>query len=327
VRDYYMALIQETLDRYDIDGLELDFMREPYVFSADKEKEGAPILTGWLREVRQRADKAAAKRGHPVRLGVRVPSRPETALAMGLDAITWAREGLIDLLVVTPRWETLEFGLPIPEWRQMLGKTKVTLVGGLEILYRPVRGGPAENVSPELALGAASLVLADGADAVYLFNYFPGSLPKPAYQSTLRAMTSLNSLHKLQRRVGVTYRDITAPGEAYQPPLPATGKEAVFAVKLGPTPAKGWLYDVVIGFAAGPGTPQSAPSVMVDRTLCEVDHWHHLKDGSCRISFRIPPRALARIQAHEIKVTSKDQAPFTIQQVEVLFRPAGRGKP
>ena len=54
VRDYYMALIQETLDRYDIDGLELDFMREPYVFSADKEREGAPILTGWLREVRQR---------------------------------------------------------------------------------------------------------------------------------------------------------------------------------------------------------------------------------------------------------------------------------
>jgi hypothetical protein len=305
--------------------LELDFMREPYVFSANKEKEGAPILTGWLRGVRQRAGKAAAKRGHPVRLGVRVPSRPETALAMGLDAITWAREGLIDLLVVTPRWETLEFGLPILEWRQRLGKTKVTLVGGLEILYRPVQGGPAENVSPELALGAASLVLADGADAVYLFNYFPGSLPKAGYQSTLRAMTSLDSLRKLPRRVGVTYRDITAPGEPYQPPLPATGKEAAFTMKLGPTPAKGWLYDVLLGFPPGPGSPQAGPSVWVDGTLCELDHWHHLKDGACQISFRIPPQAFATDQAHQIKVASKDQTPFTIQQVEVLFRPQDKG--
>ena len=96
-------------------------------------------------------------------------------------------------------------------------------------------------------------MLADGADAVYLFNYFPGSLPKPAYQSTLRAMTSLNSLHKLPRRVGVTYRDITAPGEPYLPPLPATGKEAAFRIRLGPVPDRRWLCDVVIGVASGPG--------------------------------------------------------------------------
>ena len=34
VRDYFKALVAESLDRYDIDGLELDFMREPYLFSA-----------------------------------------------------------------------------------------------------------------------------------------------------------------------------------------------------------------------------------------------------------------------------------------------------
>jgi uncharacterized lipoprotein YddW (UPF0748 family) len=33
VRDHYLKLIDETLDRYDIDGLELDSMREPYLFS------------------------------------------------------------------------------------------------------------------------------------------------------------------------------------------------------------------------------------------------------------------------------------------------------
>lgn len=87
VRDYYKALIVETLERYDIDGLELDFMREPYLFSAGKEAEGAPVLTAWLREVRKLTADTAAKRGHPIRLGVRVPSRPETALSLGLDAV------------------------------------------------------------------------------------------------------------------------------------------------------------------------------------------------------------------------------------------------
>ncbi len=40
VRDYYMALVDETLDRYDVDGLELDFLREPYLFSVGEEDQG-----------------------------------------------------------------------------------------------------------------------------------------------------------------------------------------------------------------------------------------------------------------------------------------------
>ena len=177
VRDYFKALVAESLDRYDIDGLELDFMREPYLFSAGKEAEGAPILTGWMREVRKLTAEAAARRGHPVHLGVRVPSRPEVASAMGLDALTWAKEGLIDLLVVTPRWATLEFDMPIQQWRQMLGASKVTLAGGLEVRYQPCPGGPASVVTPELAAGAAVSVLSRGADAVYLFNFFQTGHP------------------------------------------------------------------------------------------------------------------------------------------------------
>lgn len=321
VRDYYMALIAETLERYDVDGLELDFMREPYVFSADKEQEGAPLLTAWLREVRQRTNEAAVKRGHPIRLGVRAPSRPETALGMGLDAVAWAQEGLIDLLVVTPRWATLEFDMAIPEWRQQLGKTKVTLVGGLEALYRPMPGGPAEYVSPELAHGAASLVLADGADAVYLFNYFPGVMPKPVYQDTLRAMTSLASLQEVPRTIGVTYRDIIAPGESYQAPLPAQGKEASFTMKLGSEPPKNWRREVVIGVAAEAGEPPSRPLVSMDGDPCDFVEPDEVKNGLCLMTFQLPVRPWAESPTHEIKIASGDEEPFVIQRVEVNMRP------
>jgi len=252
---------------------------------------------------------------------VRVPSRPETARGMGLDAITWAREGLIDLLVVTPRWATLEFGLPIPQWRQLLGQTKVTLVGGLEILYRPMPGGTAEAVSPELAHGAASLVLADGADAVYLFNFFPSALPQPVYQSTLRAMTSLALLRKLPRTFAVTYRDITAPDESYTPPLPAKGHEAVFPMKLDLPAAAGWRREAVIGFAPGTGTPRSKPAVFLDGQPCDFREQSPGKSGLSLMSFQLPARALKEGLSHEIKVVSQDETPFVIQQVEVRVRP------
>ena len=135
---------------------------------------------------------------------------------------------MIDVLVTTPRWATLEFDLPISQWRQALGNAKVALLGGLEVLYRPVPGGPASTVSPELAIGAATSVLSQGADAVYLFNYFPGTFPVPAYQETLKAMASLKSVQKLPRRVGVTYRDITAPGEQYRRRCPRPAKTPPF---------------------------------------------------------------------------------------------------
>ena len=321
VRDHYRALIAETLDRYDVDGLELDFMREPYLFSAEKEAEGAQILTGWMREIRKLASDAAVKRGHPVRIGVRVPSRPEVALGMGLDAITWATEGLINLLVVTPRWATLEFNMPIRQWRRMLGTSKATLAGGLEIRYQPYPGGPASIVTPELATGAAVSVLSRGADAVYLFNYFQDGHPAwsgPVYQNTLAAMTSLDSLLKLPRSIGVTYRDITAPKEKYRPPLPATGKEVVFPMKLGPTPDPRWLCHLLIGLAS----PQDAPlpTALVNGKPCKVRGDDATKDGLRLISFNVPTTALAGIEVHEIRITSTGQDPLTIRRVEVSLR-------
>ena len=323
VREYFMALVVETLERYDLDGLELDFMREPYLFSAGQESEGALILTAWLREVRQRVAAAAARRGHPIRIGVRVPSRPEVALAMGLDAVAWAKAGLIDCVVATPRWASLEFDMPISQWRQLLGATKVTLAGGLEILYRPSPGGPASTVTPELAFGAAASVLAQGADAVYLFNYFPGAFATAIYQNTLQPMASLDALQKLPRRIGVTYRDITAPGEKYQPPLPATGQEIALAMNIRPAPDERWLCDLAIGLVTAQGSPMPVPSVLVNGTPCEFLRENPAPEGSRLISFRIPTSALAKAGVHEIKIASQDQKSLTVQLVEVLLKPPG----
>jgi hypothetical protein len=241
---------------------------------------------------------------------------------MGLDAVSWAKEGLIDLLVVTPRWATLEFDMPIGQWRQMLGASKTTLAGGLEVRYQPCPGGPASVLTPELARGAAVSVLSQGADAVYLFNFFQSNLwSRPVYQNTLKAMASLDSLLKLPRSVGITYRDITAPGENYRAPLPATGKEVAFSVRLGPNPDNRCPCELLIGLT----TPYeaAAPTASVNGKPCEVRS-DVTKDGLRLVSFGVPATALTGVESHQIKLVSKDQKPLTVHRVEMSLRePSG----
>jgi hypothetical protein len=211
--------------------------------------------------------------------------------------------------------------MAIAQWRQQLGKTQVTLLGGLEILYRPTPGGPAQVVSPELAHGAASLVLEDGAESVYLFNYFPNSLPKPVYRDTLRAMTSLASVRRVPRTVGVTYRDIIAPGESYQPPLPAKGKEANFSMMLGAEPPANWQRAVVIGIGPGTSMPPAAPLVWFDGTPCDFVEQQSADKGPGLMTFRIPAVAWAKSRTHAVKVSSRDETPLVIERVEVTVKP------
>jgi hypothetical protein len=196
------------------------------------------------------------------------------------------------------------------------------LLGGLEVLYRPCPSGTAATVSPELATGAAVSVLSQGADAVYLFNYFQDShpgWPVPVYQNMLKNMASLDSLLKQPRRVGVTYRDITAPDEKYQSPLPATGKEFVFPIRLGPVPDSRRPCEVLIEFLPPQGATVPVPTVLFDGQPCEVRKDDATKEGVRTISFRVPATALGLpgTDVHEIKITGADQNSLTVRRVEV----------
>jgi len=328
VRDMYRGLVVETLERYDIDGLELDFMREPYLFRPGAEEEGAVILREWLRGIRVLVHSAAEGRGHPIRLGVRVPSRVEVARSWGLDAVGWAEEGLVDLVVVTPRWSTLEYDMPVAEWRDLLGGTGVTLAGGLEVLHRPIPSGPANTVTPEQAAGAATAVLAGGADAVYLFNYFAGlgshpGWPRDAYLRTLGAMSSIEELSKLPRRHAITWRDITGRDEQYQAPLPAEGQVLTFFLPTGPRPpqtAEASLELRVDQPAEGGIAP---PAVSVNDGSCEHRARRPAADNTSILEYTVPVDLLPGRQRDTIKVTAAEGTTVKVLGVEIRIAPAG----
>ncbi len=180
VRERELRLIDELLERYDMDGIELDWQREAFCFRPGGEYEGIEILNGFTREVAKRVKKAAEKRGHEILLSARVPADPEDALEMGLDAAAWAREGLIQALIPTPRWRTCDTDIPVGMWKRLLAGTDTLLAPGIELLMQP--GACRRKYATTAQVTAlAEQHFALGSDKTYLFNYFDDPRPEDTY--------------------------------------------------------------------------------------------------------------------------------------------------
>ena len=311
VRARYLGLIDETLQRYDIDGLELDFLREPYVFPIGREAENRDLLTVWIDTVHQRISAAERKLGHPIHLGVRVPADPEIARQLGLDAVTWAHQGLVDLIVASPRWATIDNDVPVHTWKSLLRGTDVPLACGLEVRYQPYENGPAAMASPDVAGGAAMAALAAGADAIYLFNYFFMHFPGTewtfqAFSERLQAMAEPQKLEQLSRRHGVTWTDVTAHGDAIARPLPSHAARHFFRLNTGPRPDNRDC-SVLITTTRDHGR---IPELRINNVICPLQ-----SSRNDTLIYSIPEAAKAS-ERQVIEAASADSRPFTITRVE-----------
>ena len=239
VRDHAMALVREVCDRYDMDGLELDWNRFPLHFRVGEEIEKGKLLSEWMVEVRKVVRAAERKWKHPIRLVARVPARPEVSMGTGLDAVGWARRGLIDHLVVAPFFTTTDFDVPVEGWLKLLEGTGVGVTVGLETRVQSYPGGPLLTNTPELRRGAAMAALARGSQGIYVFNYFqvPSKMP-----GLLGEMHSVDAMRGKDRDYAITFVDINIPGHTIRPVLPkrlAPGDSAEFRLFIGPKPIAG----------------------------------------------------------------------------------------
>jgi hypothetical protein len=324
-----MALIVETLTRYDIDGLELDFLREPYLFSRGEEERGGAILNDWMAEIRQEVRRHEERRGHAIKLSARTPSRPKAGVAMGLDAVTWARQGLIDLLVVSPRWSTIEFDMPLRQWRQLLDGCDVTLLGGLEILLGVHPVAPKRVVTAEEARGVATQVLSDGADGVYLFNYFPiaadGGTPDDwrhdHYAETLKQLASLDGLALHPRSHVVTFCDITGPegAEMFPPALPASGVDLEFHLPTGPV-TDGSTASLTIDLARKDGE-FTLPAATVNGVAAIGVETDSTDTRRRRLRYQIAPAALRGEEPNVIRLSTGGGPGVDVEHVEIRIVP------
>jgi len=95
VREHRLAILQEQLELYDLDGLEMDFMRGAPFFQPGEERKGAAIMTDFVRQVRKIV-------GDKRYLGARVETTMDLCRAVGTDVDTWLTEGWLDYLCPSP---------------------------------------------------------------------------------------------------------------------------------------------------------------------------------------------------------------------------------
>ena len=117
VREHFMKLIREMIEDYDIDVLDLDFWRNPYCFPEDgKVDEHCDTMTAFIREVHGRIQESKKK----IALLVKIPASVAVARKQGFDVGRWAREGLIDG-VILGGYLHAAWSASVPEFRQVVG--------------------------------------------------------------------------------------------------------------------------------------------------------------------------------------------------------------
>lgn len=220
VRDHHMALITEISQRFDMDGLELDWMRWGLMFAPGGEAAGRDILTQFVREVRAKLDQTQERVGHPVRLGVRIPCEPQEALANGYDVPRWVREGLVDQVVLSSFFGQANLDIPIELWRLILGERVRLLAHAAGVVNAyPEAGVIVEHLDHQY--GSAASALQRGADGIYLFNECYTESTRPdELKSMLQHQGSLDTIDKVTRRYPVTFACHRAPGDVQRTLLP-----------------------------------------------------------------------------------------------------------
>jgi hypothetical protein len=309
VRAYEMTYVRELIFRYNMDGFELDWMRNPFHFKAGQEKEGLAILTKFTAEVRYLLDQREKEVGHRIQLAARVPTRPETALGLGFDVAAWAERRLIDRLGVTPFLFT-QFDIPVEQWKELLGGHPVTLEAGLMVTILPFAGGLSTSHSPETARGAAMSLLDRGADHIYLFNFFDDvpvgvtgeayrqSGPGRAYAQVAHQLGSMETMAGKSRRHLVTFDETWAPSEKPEHLLPRDfppGSKFKFKIPTGPSPVKGQAVQARL--AVGPFESGNVPKwkILVNGQDCPPLGFMTLPSTSQPASaFEVPGKAVGR---------------------------------
>ena len=165
VRTYYLETLREACHRYDLDGIELDWLRYPDLF-----REGevdVAIMTAFVSDARAVLDEAGKRRGHSLRLLARVPVTPEQALSIGLDVEAWLKAGWLDAVIAGPG--TNFSSCPLERWVDLAHRHGVPVYGSME---RQNRNNVPRYGSPETLRAAIATLWEKGADGLYFFNFY-----------------------------------------------------------------------------------------------------------------------------------------------------------
>lgn len=215
VRDYNLAHLRELAERWDVDGVELDWMRFGRHLKRGRERADAHFLDEFVRDARQALDEVGAKRGKRISLGVRICRDPDLAISkMGMDVAMWARLGWVDL-VVPHSFYLVDTEISVEKWITCIraANPSVKVIPGIDNVVRT--NGGERRMTAAMYRWVAAKFAQEGAKGIYLFNLPYGSKYQPdgkpiavdVADAILTEGLSPSTVMKLQREEVVPYHD------------------------------------------------------------------------------------------------------------------------
>ena len=162
VRDYTFAQFREIAGRWDVDGIEMDWMRDPHCLKPGRERADAHYLTEFMRAARQETERVSVARGRRLKLSVRLPRSPEKAIELGFEVEAWLREQLVDLVVGSSSYLP-DPDLPVADWMRFCRSHNP------DVLFLPCLDC-CELRDAAAFRALAARYRAGGAKGLYLFN-------------------------------------------------------------------------------------------------------------------------------------------------------------
>ena len=289
VRQHQMNFIEELLERYDADGIELDWLR----FTKHlKSKDDAHFLDDFVAEVRKRTDEWSQKRGRKIQVAVRVPSHPDAAESVGLNAVHWAKQGWVDMIIASTFWGTTDFDISLGRWRERLGDNvvqRVRLIGGAECMTGAYPGAKFTMMDVPTLYGFVDNMRYREADGVYLFNWFDrGQHPvaDSVYQEMLAGGLKAETLRQNERRYLVSFRNVGAPNGVQLPK--ETDQPATVRILMGTNPDELGSAFLILAFEKREGLESATFSA----ALNGKDLGSHVEEESLAILGGDPGRAI-----------------------------------
>ena len=183
VRDERFALIAETLERYPVDGFELQLDYGLHYFHPKQVQAGLEIMTSWIAQVHQ----AVRASGGDRELAIRVPGSIEGCLSIGLDVREWIRQGIVDVLIP----QTLsgpELLNHNADFRPFVDAAKDSECRVNAALQSHVDSDRLAEATIEMIRGAACNYWAQGIDGLYLAHWFGNWPYDAAFYEKLREL-------------------------------------------------------------------------------------------------------------------------------------------
>jgi hypothetical protein len=211
VREHRFTHGREACERYDWDGVELDWQRHAFHLPEDEAYRLRYVITDVQRAAKQLAQRLSQERGRPFYVAARVAGSLEMCRRIGYDIPTWIEEGLVDILIPAGNAGT-ETDADVNQFVELCQGTSIVVYPGFDGAVPGVPTGPEDAATRDrmTVRGIASKYYRGGATGMYVFNWHADSETR---RENMTQIGSTDTLRRTDKIFAATNRYILNEGE------------------------------------------------------------------------------------------------------------------